>query len=158
VQIRTAQLADAEAIVSVINAAFRVERFFLDRDRTSLSEVLTWLRTGTFLVACDAGLAGCVYIESRGERAYLGLLSVSPSRQNSGLGSQLMTAAEDRCLASGCRFVDLRIVNLREELPAFYRRRGYVETGAEPFPAEVPTKLPCHFVVMSKPLHRTLST
>jgi hypothetical protein len=48
--------------------------------------------------------------------------------------------------------MDLRIVNLREELPPFYRRLGYVETGTAPFPEEIKSKLPCHFVLMSKPL------
>lgn len=48
--------------------------------------------------------------------------------------------------------MDLRIVNLREELPPFYRRLGYVETGTAPFQEEIKSKLPCHFVLMSKPL------
>jgi hypothetical protein len=48
--------------------------------------------------------------------------------------------------------MDLRIANLLEELSPFYRRLGYVETGTEPFPAEIKSKLPCHFVLMSKPL------
>jgi hypothetical protein len=48
--------------------------------------------------------------------------------------------------------MDLQIVSVREELPRFYRRRGYIETGTAPFPADLTPKLPCHFVKMSKPL------
>jgi hypothetical protein len=48
--------------------------------------------------------------------------------------------------------MDLQIVNLREELPAFYRKLGYEETGTAPFPTDVVTKLPCQFVKMSKVL------
>jgi hypothetical protein len=48
--------------------------------------------------------------------------------------------------------MDLNVVNLREELPPFYRKRGYAEQGTAPFPGDAPTKLPCHFVRMSKPL------
>jgi len=48
--------------------------------------------------------------------------------------------------------MDLRIVNLRLELSAFYRRRGYVETGTEVFTPGLTPKLPCHFVKMSKSL------
>ena len=48
--------------------------------------------------------------------------------------------------------MDLEVVNLREELPAFYRKFGYRVTGTHPFPAMERTKLPCHFMVMSKPL------
>jgi hypothetical protein len=48
--------------------------------------------------------------------------------------------------------MDIQIVNVRSELPPFYRKLGYIETGTAPFPAEVVTKLRCHFIVMSKPL------
>lgn len=130
-----------------------MERFFLDGDRIRLEEVRARFETGTFIVA-ESGdsLAGCIYVELRGERAYLGLLSIAPERQRSGLGTLLTFAAEDFCRANGCRVVDLMIVNLRKELPVFYRRLGYVENGTAPFPAEVQPKQPCHFVKMSKPL------
>jgi len=48
--------------------------------------------------------------------------------------------------------MDLQIVNVRAELPGFYRRLGYVENGTAPFPQGVPVKLPCHSVKMSKDL------
>jgi hypothetical protein len=63
-----------------------------------------------------------------------------------------MKAAEAHCAKAGSRFMDLRIVSVRRELPAFYHRHGYVETGTEPFTPGLTPKLPCHFVVMSKPL------
>ena len=153
-QLRVAEIRDAGAIVSVINAAFRqAESFLIDRDRIDVETVREFLRTGSFLVADDLGsLWGCVYVEPRGDRSYLGLLSVDPQRQKSGLGSQLMDAAENHCAKAGSRFMDLRIVNVRKELPSFYHHRGYVETGTEPFPPVLSPKLPCHFVKMSKPL------
>ena len=153
-QERVAEVTDAPAIMAVINAAFRrAESFLIDRDRVDLEMVRSLLERGKFLVAEDGGvLAGCVYIELRGDRAYLGLLSVDPDRQKAGLGSQLMNAAENYCARAGCRFMDLRIVNVRRELPAFYRHRGYVETGTAPFTPGLNPKVPCHFVEMSKPL------
>ena len=48
--------------------------------------------------------------------------------------------------------MDIVIVSLREDLPPFYQKRGYVESGTSPFPPDVPTKIPCHFINMSKPL------
>ena len=153
-QLRVAEIRDAEAIVSVINAAFRkAESFLIDGDRIDLETVRGLLKKGAFLVAGDLNsLCGCVYVELRGDRSYLGLLSVDPERQKSGLGSKLMDAAEDYCAKAGSRFMDLRMVNVRKELPDFYHRRGYVETGTEPFPPGLNPKLPCHFVKMSKPL------
>jgi GNAT superfamily N-acetyltransferase len=152
--LRLAQDADAERLVKVINAAFRrAESHIIDRDRVDLQLVRSLLGKGEFLLAeKEALLAGCVYLERRGDRAYLGLLSVAPERQNAGVGSMLMREAEQRSARAGCRSMDLRIINLRGENHAFYTRRGYVETGTEPFPPDLETKLPCHFINMSKPL------
>ena len=152
--VRTAEIQDVDAIMAVINAAFRkAESFLIDRDRVDRGAVHTFMENGKFLVADDRGtMAGCVYVELRGERAYLGLLSVDPQRQKSGLGSTFMTEAERYCAAAGSKFIDLRIVSVRQELPTFYHRRGYVETGTTPFTAGLTTKVPCHFVNMSKPL------
>jgi GNAT superfamily N-acetyltransferase len=151
---RNAESADAESIARLVNAAFRPERFFVDADRTSPDKVRALLEKGKFLLAEDAGvLVACVYVELRGERGYFGLLAVDPARQRTGMGSRMVDAAEDYCRAAGCRFMDLTTVNLRKELPGYYRRRGYVENATLPFPADQhPPKMPCHLVKMSKSL------
>ena len=163
VAVRLANRDDAPAITSVINAAFRqAEGFFVAEDRIDLRGVVDLLSSGAFLLSeKDESLLGCVYIElptdrSSGncERAYLGLLSVDPERQQSGLGSFLMEAAEDYAKGLGATSMDIKVVSVREELFGFYRRRGYVETGTSPFPDEVETKVPCHFVEMTKPLNK----
>ena len=152
--IRLASDADAESITALINDAFRIaESFFIDGDRITRNEVLEHLTLGEFLLAEDnERLIGCVYLEPRGERTYLGLLSVDPSMQGSGVGSLIMTAAEDRWRQRNAKFFDILTVSLRTELPAFYGKRGYVQTGTSPFPPDVKTKLPVHFVHMSKRL------
>jgi predicted N-acetyltransferase YhbS len=153
-QLRLAETQDAESITIVINSAFRkAEAFFIDGDRIDVESVRSLMEKGQFLIAGDNdAVTGCVYVQLKGERAYLGLLSVDPGLQQAGIGSALMKAAEDHCAQNGCRFMDLRIVNLRTENHAFYLRRGYAETGTEPFPSELTPKLPCHFVNMTKPL------
>jgi len=154
VPIRLAAVADAEKITNIINAAFHiVEGFFIDGPRIDQTEVEQLLDKGAFLLA-EAGdkLNGCVYVELRGERSYLGLLSVDPTCQRGGLGSLLMSEAEKYCRERGSRLMDILIVNLRTDLPAFYQRRGYFENGTAPFPADVVTKIPCHFINMSKAL------
>ena len=154
IPIRIAAAADAANITSVINAAFRIaEGFFIDEARISQAEVEQMLSKGKFLLAeTDDKLNACVYVELRGERSYLGLLSVDPASQKNGLGSVLMLEAEKHCRERGSQFMDILIVNLRDELPAFYQRRGYVENGTTPFPDDVPTKIPCHFINMTKAL------
>ncbi len=153
-QIRWAQARDVAAIVRLINLAFRAaESFFIEGDRITPEILRSMLDKGNFLLAEDAaGLVGCVYVESQRTRAYFGLLAVDPARQHRGLGRRLVDESENHARAAGCHTMDLRIVNVREELPPFYRRLGYVETGTAPFPAEIKSKLPCHFVLMSKPL------
>jgi predicted N-acetyltransferase YhbS len=171
VRVRIAQREDAEKITTVINSAFRaVEQFFVEGNRVDVGEVLNLLSSGKFLLAeSEHTLLGCVYVEPRRldgnrssseseARAYLGLLAVGPGAQQSGLGSMLMDAAEDYCRSLGLRFMDIKVVNLREELPGFYRKRGYVKTGTSAFPAELETKLPCHFINMSKPLDADKAT
>jgi len=152
--VRIATPADAAKITSVINSAFHIaEGFFLDGNRITQTEVEELLTKGAFLLAeADGKLDGCVYVELRGKRSYLGLLSVDPERQQGGLGSFLMNEAENYCRERGSRFMDILIVNLREELPQFYRKRGYVDNGTTPFPTDAQTKLPCHFINMTKPL------
>jgi GNAT superfamily N-acetyltransferase len=151
VTVRAAGREEAGEIVRVINAAFNpAESFFVDGDRIDFEQVLHYFEKGIFLVAGE--MAGCVYVELRGERAYIGLLSVDPARQKGGVGRALMDAAESYARESGCRAMDLRIVNLRLELPAFYRKLGYAESGTEEFTPRALTRLPCHFIKMQKAL------
>jgi ribosomal protein S18 acetylase RimI-like enzyme len=152
--VRKALDHDAEAVAEVTNRAYEVEKFFVDGDRTSAGEVRELTRDGCFLVedAAGGGLAGSVYVRWQDGRGYFGLLAVDPAHQGEGLGRRLVDAAEALCRAEGCAVMDLRVVNLRSELPPWYRKLGYQECGTEPFTGGVETKLPCHFIRMSKSL------
>ena len=166
--IRTADPHESHALASLINAAFVVEAFFKVGDRTSPEEVASLMRAGgEFLVleglprrsgeAAKAGtgtgtLQGCVYLKRAGDRCYLGMLSIEPSKQRQGLGLRLVAAAEAHARDHGCRFMDMHIVNLREELFPYYRRLGYAETGTLPFSDPKEATRPCFFIAMSKGL------
>src|SRR5579864_8489534 len=116
ISIRDARDEDVEAIVRLINTAFLVELFFIERDRTNSEMVRSLMKKGKFLLGHDGpSLVACVYVELRGERGYLGMLSVDPARQRMGLGRQLLVAAEDFFREAGCAFSDLMIVNVRTE-------------------------------------------
>ena len=153
-QLRVATNGDATAITNLINVAFRpAEQFFIEGDRIDLESVLRLIETAEFLLAeLNGRLVGCVSLEPRGEGTYLGLLSVDPNLQQSGVGSRLMAFAEERCRERGSKFIEIYIVNLRLDLPEFYRKRGWIETGTQPFPPDIETKTPVHFITMKKPL------
>jgi ribosomal protein S18 acetylase RimI-like enzyme len=152
--IGVATVDQADAVATLVTLAYRVEDFFVDGDRTNPDEVREKMSHGAFLTLTDATgeLAGCVYVEIRGSgtRGYFGMLSVQPARQGQGLARKLVAAAEDHVRAAGCTHMDLHVLSQRAELPAFYRHLGYVDDGTLPF--DEPTKLPCHIIVMTKPL------
>ncbi len=154
VQLRIAQSADAPAVAQLINTAFLVERVAFDRDRIDAQGVREFMQNGPFLIAEDAtGLSGCVHVEIHGERSYLGLLSVAPARQGTGLGRRLVAAAEECARNAACRTMDLRIISPRAgSLLPFYQHLGYAQNGTAAFPAEVTTKVPCHYILMAKTL------
>ena len=154
---RVAVPQDVPELVRVINLAYRVEDFFVNGDRTNDADVRDRMAkpNAAFLVleSAEPGrLAAAVYTEIRGERGYFGMLAVDPAAQKSGLGRALIGTVEDRCRAAGCVVLDIEIVNLREELPPFYRRFGFAPTGETPFTDPHKLKRPAHLVVMTKTL------
>jgi GNAT superfamily N-acetyltransferase len=148
--IREASLDDVPALLRVINDAYLVERGFVKGDRLTESELRGYFARGTFLVAVDEQRPiACVFLQPTApDRAYLGLLAVDPLTQGHGLGRFMMAAAERRCRDAGSRAIDIRVVNLRTELPPFYASLGFVPNGTAPF---VDARLfkPAHFLVMT---------
>jgi len=147
--VRRATAADAPALAALVNRCYAVESFFVDGDRTNAAEIERMIERETFLVLeYSGGLAGAVYVERRG---YFGMLSVAPELRHFGLGKRLVRIAEAFCEALGCKTMDLKIVNVREELGRWYRSLGYHEVGTSPYEHR-PVKVPCHFVEMRKVL------
>ena len=153
ISIRTARKGDADAIARLVNTAFLVEQFFIERDRTNPATVGSLMEKGKFLLAEDGpNLVGCIYMELRGERGYFGMLSIDPSRQGMGVGHQLVNTVEKGFRDAGCKFSDLKIVDVRTDLHTLYHRWGYADSGTAIYDDPTPTKIPVHFIEMSKPL------
>ena len=152
--VRTANKDDVPELTRMINAAFVIERFFKRGDRTTVEEIRDLQQRGEFLIVegPQGSALGCVYWTRHGDDGYFGMLSIDPAQQGRGLGRLLIDAVESRCRTAGCPRMKNHIVNLREELPPFYRRLGYVETGTLPFPTPEEATRPCHFIVMTKAL------
>lgn len=167
--ISIATLQDAPSLVRLINSAYRGE--ISTKGWTSEAHIiggevrilqpqleeLLQKPTVAFLKATNeqGGLEGCVFLDKRGEQLYLGMLSVDPNLQAKGTGKQLMLAAEAHARQVGCTSIIMRVINLRDELIAWYLRRGYYDTGrTENYEAPdfEKIRIPFHFVILQKNL------
>lgn len=153
VRFRIAAHADIQPLVKLINSAFVVEQVAIEGDRVDAIGVEKYLRSGKFILLEGVStLLGCVYVEKRGDRGYLGLLSVDTAHQKKGLGRSLAEAAEKYFQNEGCVAVDLRVISARAELLNFYGKLGYVVSGTSPMLETVPLKIPFHYIHMTKVL------
>ena len=152
---RQATMADLPEILRVVNLAYQVELFFIDGDRITPAELLErFSRPGAeFLVVdrADAeGLAAAVHFEHRGDHGWFGLLAVDPAAQGAGHARTLLAAMEARCRLLGLARLQLEMVDLRLELPAFYAKFGFAEVARKPFPDGGKLKMAAEMVVMGK--------
>lgn len=164
----TATPDDIPALVSLLNSTFRGDAskkgWTTEADllrgnlRTDAATLANLMQTpgAVFLkyVNEDNGIEGCVFLEKKDSRLYLGMLSVSAMIQAKGIGKQLMTAATEHAIRQQCTCIFMRVISVRRELTAWYERQGYIDTGkTEPFPTDqrfgVPTQ-PLEFIIMEK--------
>jgi ribosomal protein S18 acetylase RimI-like enzyme len=145
---RDATEDDIEALVALIESAYRgdssragwtTEADILHGPRTDPEGVRAVIATpGSRLVTVerDGDLVACFQLEHRCETAYFGMFAVSPALQGSGLGKQIIAQAEHIARTEwGVREMHMTVISVREELIAFYERRGYRRTGKlTPFP------------------------
>lgn len=139
--IRPAVAADEHALAGLIERAYRGdsarsgwthEADLLDDARLAPGELAAMLAdpAQTLLLNEESGApTGCVLLAARGDHAYLGMLTVDPTRQSDGLGGRLLEAAEARAADLGLPVVRMWVLAPRTELAAWYARRGYVDTG-----------------------------
>ncbi len=144
--------ADISAITLLVNTAYRgdeskkgwtTEAHLLSGNRIDENTIAGYLMdTGITILKYtdDTGkLTGCVYLEDKTDYLYLGMLSVLPSEQAAGIGRTLLEAAEAYAYKKSLRMIRMTVISSRAELIAWYKRRGYIETG-EILPFRVPAK------------------
>ena len=166
VAFRAAMASDIAALHPLIERAYRGETAkagwtheadMLSGARTSAEELAGLIADPDRIILLahrDGVLIGCVQVAKAGEGlSYLGMLTVDPSLQASGLGRRLLAAAEAEAVARfGARRMEMTVIHRRAELIAWYERRGYVRTGEErPFPVD-PPRPELAFVVLEKAL------
>ena len=134
--------------------------------RARRPEIAEAIRNGGMLAATlDGELVGCAYVRPLDEStADLGFVSVSPDRQGTGVGREIVRFAEDLMRSRGARTAQLELLVPRgwvhaskDRLRAWYERLGYRVVRAAPF-EEIATHgaselaTPCEFLVFRKSL------
>lgn len=86
----------------------------------------------TLISERDGVIAGFLVAESRRSRGHIVTLDVLPAARRTGLGSKLITAAEERLRAAGCTAITLETAVDNHAALAFYKRHGYSVVGTIP--------------------------
>jgi ribosomal protein S18 acetylase RimI-like enzyme len=147
-EFRRAQLADVDAVVALVESAYRgeasrvgwtTEAELLDGQRTDASEVaeLVGSRHACIVLAFrEHELVGSVMLVHEGEPAHVGMLAVRPALQARGVGRALLAEVERMVVQGGlARSLQMTVIAQRSELIAWYERRGYRPTAEmQPFP------------------------
>jgi ribosomal protein S18 acetylase RimI-like enzyme len=173
---RDAIEADIPALVALVTSAYRgdasragwtTEADLLDGNRID-PEVLRGdiLRANSRVLLAERAngdasreLLGCAHVSIEDGAGYFGMFAIRPSLQGAGLGKRLLAEAE-RLARAEWKLPAMRmtVIDVRDELIAFYERRGYRRTGIKkPFPATdprfgIPLRDDLRFEMLEKPL------
>lgn len=147
-QFRAATAGDIPAVVALVTSAYRgdasragwtTEADLLDGQRVDPEGVLADIeRPDSRVLLAEQGgrLLACAHVEKQGDAGYFGMFAVQPGLQGGGVGKRVLDEAE-RIAREEWQCTDMRmtVIDVRDELIAWYERRGYRRTGEyRPFP------------------------
>lgn len=145
---RDAGPADVPALVELVTSAYRgaasrqgwtTEADLLDGNRIDPDVLLYDIErphSRVLLAERNDQLLACAHVSDEDGAGYFGMFSVRPGLQGAGVGKALLAEAE-RVVRDEWQLPAMRmtVIDLRDELIAFYERRGYRRTGIKkPFP------------------------
>lgn len=139
---------DIPAVVALVESAYRGEAsrtgwtseadFLLGQrtDPEAVQDIVNDPRSRLLLASSGGTLVACCHLENHGDYAYFGMFSVRPEAQAAGIGKAVLAEAERLVREDwGVNEMHMTVISLRNELIAWYERRGYVRTGKmSPFP------------------------
>lgn len=141
----TATDADLSAVAALVNSSYRgdisrqgwtTEADYLSAERTSESRLRADIaenpeaRLLVLRDEADGPILACAWLEpAKDDTFYLGLLTVRPDLQDRQMGRHMLARAEALARERGARKMRMTVIYLRDELIAWYGRRGYQLTG-----------------------------
>ncbi|CRK59525.1 FIG01201438: hypothetical protein [Alloactinosynnema sp. L-07] len=145
---REATLADVPVLVPLIESAYRgdssregwtTEADLLEGQRTDpdgVAEVITAPKSALLTAWEDGVLVACCHVADENGSGYFGMFAVVPGMQGGGIGRATLAEAERFVRDEwGMGELRMKVINAREDLIAWYVRRGYRRTGEmTPFP------------------------
>ena len=143
-----ANINDASDICDLLNLAYRgdygwtTEKHLVRGNRTTSSDIEAAINThnSSFLTyKINNRLAACICIEKKSNHVYIGSFAVHPHHQSTGLGSTILTLAEQHAISKfNPEMLIMLVLSSRNELISFYERRGYIYSGnIQPFPVHL---------------------
>ncbi|HEX5757406.1 MAG TPA: GNAT family N-acetyltransferase [Arenimonas sp.] len=145
---RAATAEDIPALVELVTSAYRgeasragwtTEADILDGNRIDpevLREDIARPRSRVLIAEQGGRMIACAHIADEGGAGYFGMFSVTPPAQGSGLGKVVLAEAERIARDEwNLPLMRMTVIDVRDELIAWYERRGYIRTGIKkPFP------------------------
>ncbi|MGW3312862.1 GNAT family N-acetyltransferase [Streptomyces sp. NPDC001073] len=121
--IRGAALSDVDAVLAFWAGA--AEGTSISDDRDGVTRLITRDPDALLLAERDGRLVGSVIAGFDGWRCHLYRLAVHPEQRRQGIGSALLTAAEERFVALGGRRGDAMVLERNETGQHAWRAAGY---------------------------------
>lgn len=138
-RLREATEADAEAVASILRAAFEEFRGRLDPPSSAHAETAETVRekmktAGVILALAGEEAAGCIFCQPGEGRLYFSRLAVLPTHRRQGLGRALIEQIEERARAMRLPRVRLGVRIALDRQRTYYERMGYrvVESATHP--------------------------
>ena len=78
-----------------------------------------------FVVTSNESVIGTIMAGYDGHRGWIYSMAVSPNYRSQGLGSKLLSFAEEKLSKQGCLKVNLQILQDNEAVEKFYLKNGY---------------------------------
>ncbi|WP_448227928.1 GNAT family N-acetyltransferase [Pseudoxanthomonas mexicana] len=168
---RPANHADIPPLVALVTSAYRgdvsrqgwtTEADLLDGQRIDpdvLARDIGRARSRILVAERGGEMLACAHVAEEDGAGYFGMFSVRPDLQGGGVGKAMLAEAE-RIAREEWQLPTMRmtVIDIRDELIAFYGRRGYARTGIKkPFPYGderygIPKRKDLRFEILEKPL------